>query len=452
MTSRIRSHRRILLAATALVLGACEVTNPGPIEDENLNDPTTHEGLVRGAERRLMDGLIRTAYSSVAMTTREVFPGGDSNSAAPRVQAGALPEGTGDWNALQEAYYIANDALRRIGEAGAAASPQNRAQAEIWAGYAMRVLSENFCQVVILGGPLQDTRVGFERAEKHFTDALTAIATIPAAQSQVAAILRNQANAGRAQVRLALKNWAGAQTDAASVPITFRLQVTPDPGIEPARNYAGYYNDNTPYRVFTMKHTFFENYFTQTGDPRVPWRTVASIPFSGSRLTGYTQTADNRVPWLQLMQEGGTTHYNPATPMSLARGPEMLLIQAEAILMQNPANWQQALTLINQARQSYISLTTRAPLPAYTPNNATDTWTALKTERHIEGFLQAKRLFDIMRWTRDQTPGTHPWPIWEPLSSIFVNETQEFSSQGICHVVPNNERTANPNIPDDLVF
>jgi len=83
---------------------------------------------------------------------------------------------------------------------------------------------------------------------------------------------------------------------------------------------------------------------------------------------------------------------------------------------------------------------------------AAEVWTDLKTERHIEGFLQGKRLFDIMRWTRDQTPGTYPWPNWEPLSSIFRSEKPAQSSQGFCHVVPNGERTANPNIPDDLVL
>jgi starch-binding outer membrane protein, SusD/RagB family len=446
-TMKIRSHRRLLVAAAALTLAACEVTNPGPIQDENLDLAPSFDGLVRGAERRVMDGLIRTAYSSVAMTTREVFPGGDSNSAAPRVQAGALPEGTGDWNDLQEGYFIATDALRRLALPNSGATGVQIAQAQIWAGYAMRILSENWCQVVISGGPLKPTTDGFALAEKHFTDAL-AVSGITTAQQQAA-------YAGRAQVRMALKNWAGAVSDATQVPLAFRLNVTPDPDIEPARNYAGYYNDNTPYRVFTMKHTFFEDYYTQTGDPRVPWRTQANIPYAGSRLTGYTQApaGDGRVVWLQLMQEGGTVSYGKATPMSLARGPEMLLIRAEAILMQTPGSFAQALALINQARQSYNSLTgSRGPLQPYTATDLASVWTALKRERHIEGFMQGKRLFDIMRWTRDQTPGTYPWPNWEPLSAIFRSEKSANSTQGFCHVVPNSERTANPNIPDDLVL
>ncbi|MBI4520794.1 MAG: RagB/SusD family nutrient uptake outer membrane protein [Gemmatimonadetes bacterium] len=442
---RVRKLRRVVavLAGTigVTVIG-CDVTNPGPVQDVFLNDKGSHEALVRGAERRVMDGVQReTAYSPIAATTREVFPGGDSNSMAPRVQGGALPEGQGNWNALQEARFIAEDALRRFAQPELQAEPRLLAQAHIWAGYALRILGENWCQAVIAGGPLQPPSAALERAEKHFSDALQGAAN----DAQ-----RHAAYAGRAQVRLALKNWAGASQDAALVPLSFRLMVTPDPGIDLARNWAGYYNDNTPYRVFTMKHTFFEAYYPATGDPRVPWRTVAGFPFSGSRLTGYNQTPDGRVPWLQLMEEGAQKHYNPGTPVALAKGTEMLLIRAEAILTQTPSNWQQALALINQARASYVSLTTRKALEPWQATSLEDTWTRLKTERHIDGFMQAKRLHDIMRWTRDKTPGQHPWPNWEPLSKIFSSE-KPFSTQGICFVVPNSERLANPNIPDDLV-
>lgn len=444
----------MLAAAAGIVAAGCEVTNPGPINDDFLDLKSSHQALVKGAERRLMDGLLRTAYSAVAMTTREVFPGGDSNSNHPRIQAGALPEGnsTGDWNDLQQARFIADDALRRFAKPEVAkdVDPKLAAQAHIWAGYALRVLGENFCQSVIDGGPLQSTTVGFQAAEKHFTDAL-AIAGITDDQ-------KNQAYAGRAQTRLALKNWAGAADDASKVPLSFVLNLTPDATQEPTRNYAGYYNDNTPYRVFTMKHTFFEDYYTQTGDPRVPWRTDPKFPFAGSRLTGYTLTPTGSVPWLQLMAPGATTHYNPGTPIALARGTEMRLIQAEAALMQNPASFPQALTLINQARTFYTSLTTKRPLDPYAANTNAAVWTALKTERHIDGFMQAKRLFDIFRWTRDNTPGTYPWPNWEPLSSIFRSETPwstyrgADNQKGICIQVPNSERLANPNIPDDLVL
>src|SRR5688572_26028487 len=437
-----RPGARVLLLAAAAALSACDVTNPGPVQDEFLNAVGSHEALVRGAERRLMDALLRHAYSGIAATTREVFPGGDSNSMLPRVQAGALPEGSGDWNNLMQARFIAEDALRRFAEPGITAAPKLVAQAHIWAGYALRVLGENYCQAVIAGGPLEPPAAALQRGEQHFTDAI---------QLAVDDAQRQAAYAGRAQIRLALKNWTGAAEDAGRVPISYRLMLTPDPSIEPARNYAGYYNDNTPYRVFTMKHTFFESYYTDTGDPRVPWRTEAAVPYAGARLTGYTQTPDGRVPWLRLMQEGGATHYNPGTPVALARGTEMLLIRAEAILTQTPANWQAALTLINQARTSYTSLTTRQPLLPWQASSLEETWTRLKTERHVEGFLQAKRLHDLMRWKRDNAPGQHPWPNWEPLSSIFNAEPQDFSVQGICFVVPNSERLANPNIADDQV-
>jgi len=441
---RAPRHRRasgVLALSLTLGVGGCGVTNPGPVQDEFLNASGSHAALVRGAERRVMDALSRHAYSGIAATTREVFPGGDSNSMLPLVQAGRLPQGSGDWNNLMQARFIAEDALRRFALPGVAPQPRDVAQAHIWAGYALRILGENYCEVVIDGGPLEAPSVALTRAEQHFTNAI-AVAPTDA--------LRTAAYAGRAQIRLALSNWTGAASDAAQVPIDWRLQVTPDPNQEPARNWAGFYNDNTPYRVFTMKHTFFEDYYPATGDPRVPWRSVAAFPFSGARLTGYTQTPDNRVPWMQLMEEGGGTHYNPGTRIALARGTEMLLIRAEAILVQTPANWASALALINQARTHYVSLTTGSPLVAYTATSAVETWTHLKTERLIDGFLQGKRLHDIRRWTRDNTPGELWWPDWRPLSSIFQAQSP-FSEQGICFVVPNNERLANPNIPDDLV-
>lgn len=444
--SRRNPSTRFLTAAAmvaAVTFGptACQVTNPGPVQDEFLNDEGSHEALVRGAERRVMDALSRHAYSGIAATTREVFPGGDSNSMPPLVQAGALPQGSGDWNNLMQGRFIAEDALRRFALPGVEAEPRNVAQAHIWAGYALRMLGENYCEVVIDGGPLEQPAVALTRGEQHFTNAIALAVT----DHQ-----RNAAYAGRAQTRLALGDWAGAASDAAQVPIEWRLEVTPDASQEPARNWAGFYNDNTPYRVFTMRHTFFEDYYPATGDPRVPWAEAEGFPFSGARLTGYTLTPDNRVPWLRLMEEGAQTHYNPGTRISLARGTEMLLIRAEAILVESPANWAMALGLINEARTHYVSLTTSDPLEPWTASSAQETWTRLKTERLVEGFLQAKRLHDIRRWTRDQTPGDLWWPDWTPLSSIF-SANSPFSSQGICFVVPNNERLANPNIPDDLV-
>jgi hypothetical protein len=236
------------------------------------------------------------------------------------------------------------------------------------------------------------------------------------------------------------------------------LNLTPDKLAEATRNPMGFYNDNSPYRVFSMKHTYFEDYYTQTGDPRVPWTLLAGYPTAGSRLTGYVG-AGQAVPYLRLMEPGSTTvWYNPSTKIALARGTEMLLIRAEAILMTTPGNFAQALALINQARATYTSMKTGQPLVPYTANDVPSTWTALKTERFIDGFAQAKHLFDIARWTRDGTPGTYPWPNWEPLSPIFSSTTPwstyrgADNPKGICFQIPNSERLANPNIPDETVL
>ena len=132
----------VALVATMAVLGAgCDVTNPGPVQDEFLNDPTTHAGLVRGAERGLLIGSARISFA-VATITREIFPGGDINSHSPRLQYGALPSEEMDeyWDPVQQARFIAEDALRRFADPDVTVDPVIQAQAYIWAGYANKLL------------------------------------------------------------------------------------------------------------------------------------------------------------------------------------------------------------------------------------------------------------------------------------------------------------------------
>src|SRR4030095_8189402 len=114
-------------------------------QDEFLNETTSHEALVRGAERRVMDALIRIQWPAILITTREAFPSGDSNGPSPRQMAGALAGGAGSWNNLQEGRFIAEDALRRFALPGITADPKLVAQAHIWAGYALRLLGDKHC-------------------------------------------------------------------------------------------------------------------------------------------------------------------------------------------------------------------------------------------------------------------------------------------------------------------
>ncbi|MYK69611.1 MAG: hypothetical protein F4020_08855, partial [Gammaproteobacteria bacterium] len=129
------TNRRLTAGALLLVAfaGACEVTNPGPVQDKFLDDETSHAALVRGAERMVLETANFVFYTN-SIITRVLFPGGDTNSHSPRIQGGSLPpeDVNGDWNNVQQALFIAKSALER-GVTG-----ENLAQAHIWAGYTYR--------------------------------------------------------------------------------------------------------------------------------------------------------------------------------------------------------------------------------------------------------------------------------------------------------------------------
>lgn len=421
----------ITLAALVFAVG-CDVTNPGPVQDDFLNDPTTHTGLVRGAERSLLIGAMRTFFAS-ATVTREIFPGGDTNSHSPRIQFGALPPSEmGDyWNDTQQARFIAEDALRRFSSEGVDASPLNVAQASIWAGFASKLLGENFCQIVIDGGPAEPPTVALERAEAHFTEAIAQAAS-PAQ--------RRAAYAGRAQTRVEVGNWTGAINDAAEVPTDFVYGVEADPAFVETRNFIAFANLNENYRQYTYHFTYFfddlgngfgTGYYTDTGDPRVRWTTDPAYPVANASLPGF-----GNVPW----------SFDPDFPLDepiiLASGTEMRLYEAEHILLTDPANFQDAMDLINEVRASFVSDNDAQPLAPLTAASAAEAGTHLKTERLIDGHLRGRRFIDIRRWdNRDPTPGDYFWPDWGQLAPGFDDEPT-----ATCFPIPDSEREVNPNL------
>jgi len=414
------------VCALILLLGltaACDVTNPGPVQDEFLNAPTTQPGLVRGAERTLLQGTMRIFFAS-ATITREIFPGGDTNSHSPRLQFGALPseEMNPYWNPTQQSRFIAEDALRRFSEPGVSVDPALVARAQVWAGYANKILGENFCEVVFDGGPANPPSAAIDRAEMHFTAALDGGGATPD--------LRAAAYAGRAQVRVEKGDWAGAVSDASQVPADFTWEIAADPAFVETRNFIAWANANLNYRQYTYHHTFFYDYYLETGDPRVRWTTDPTEPFANAALQGYGQ-----VPW----------SYDPQfpldTPIRLASGTEMLLYRAEDLLLRG--QWQPAMELVNEVRRMFVSDHTGQPLAPLAATSPQEAGTHLKNERLVNGFLQGRRLLDIRRWeSRDDTPGDHFWPAWEELSVEFAAE-----QMARCFPIPDSEREINPNLP-----
>jgi starch-binding outer membrane protein, SusD/RagB family len=423
-------------ALCAMTLTSCEVTNPGPIQDQFLAEPASQQGLVNGAIRR-MNELMYGNYT-LALLAREVFPGGQIGAYGHDVivQGGELIPGSfgGYFNDAVQARFISETAIKRFTEVGAPANMLY--QAYLWGGWSYRYFGDWWCDAVVGSTDPDDETPGsfeegtdtyYERAAANFTEAL-GLATTDAQ--------RFAARAGRAQAYVGLGQWANASTDAAAVTDpewTFEMNFS---GIEQATFNTLYWaNANEPYRSITMHHTFFFDYYDATGDPRVEYVTDGTIPFAVGSLSGYTETPTAQVPWSTF-----TKYQSADDNVNMASYWEMRLIMAEAILQQTPANYADAIGLINEVR-------TRPGVaqPALTPTNAEDAWTALKRERYLELFLEGRRATDERRWMTDGSGGTIDTPDWSPLAPIFV----PIAERSLCFDIPTSERESNPNVPEN---
>jgi hypothetical protein len=465
-----RMNRGALTLTGALIcsitVAGCEVTNPGNVDDEFIALPTSQAGLIKGSWERLNQVIAYGAYHE-ALAAREMFPGGQTGTYGRSVsqQAGGLG-GWGDsgpYNSAQQARWIAEEAIRRFEDVGV--EPVVMARAMIAAGYANKVNGDYYCHGVADGGPGFPGKDYWTRADGHFTKAL-AIATDPA--------LRNAALAGRAQARLALGDWAGAIADARLVPTDFVqwLEIDFSRGGQTSQsNHV--FNANggggSGFRSFTFRFTFFHDYYLQTGDPRTPWR---DFPQANERnCVAALQGFGGSVPCTQQRK-----YVSQDDDIKLSNGAEMRLIEAEAMLRQNPGNWAAAMAIINANRTRYISITTGLPLRPWTANNLDDAWTYLMRERGIELWLEARRWTDMRRWEpyireygtyaadgqtvlplAATTPGTIDWP---DFAGAMINKTDNIFTANqrgrpafedralpreLCYNISGTERQNNPH-------
>lgn len=420
--------------SSALLLGACDVTNPGPVPDESVSLPASQQGLVTGAVRRMSELMGYGTYS-MALLSREIFPGGQIGAFGHSVieQGGHLipANDLGYWNDAQQARYIAETAILRFNAEG---STDNLLyQAHLWAGFAYRVMGEWWCDAVIGPEDPTDPTPGtyeagtagyFNRAVDNFTDALGYAATDEE---------RFAAYAGRAQAYAGLGQWASAAADAAAVTDNDFVFFVPYDGLEQAIYNTLYWaNRSTPYRSYSMHFTWAKELWESEGDPRVRVVENPALPLAVGSLSGY-----GPVPW-----SNQTKYPDVGTDQRLVSGWEMRLIEAEAILQQNQA-FAGAMTLINEVRTRTIETGT-PPLAAATAGNADEAWTALKHERAVELFLEGRRLYDERRWMTDGSGGTIDVSStdWDSLTSLFTANPRSY-----CLDIPNSERNTNPNVP-----
>ena len=421
MTNRMNGTIR-KVGATAILcaaLAACEVTNPGPVQDEFLALPASQQGLVNGSIRRLAEAVSWEAYTT-ALVSREIFPGGQTGAYGHDVvtQGGYIQPGSygNYWNSTQQARFIAETAIQRFTAVNAPASMLY--QAYLYAGYAYRTLGENWCQITLDAGPLQSSSVAFDKAIADFGKALTFASTDD----------QKRAAYGALAAAYAWKNdWAKVAENAALVPDTYVFNVNLDQQDQDTENHFYFGIANSPYRAYTIWKTWFEQYYLDTGDPRTPWAKDPKLPFANASLQGYGQ-----VPF-----EYQTKYKTRNDDMRLTSGWEMRLLEAEGKLVAGDIPG--AMALINKVRTRNISVTTGKPLAPWTATTLDDAWTYLKRERMIELWLEGRRLGDQRRLDAVKRPGSIDLPNFEAVSSIF-----SANPRSLCFDIPDSEKSSNP--------
>ena len=418
-----------MLLATIGGLTGCDfkVTNPGPVQEQFLNDPAARTALVNGAGRDLSQALNWTAYTGAAVS-REIFPAGSTGSFGITVlqQLGKLVPSAGEsdqyWNDAQRARWEAESGADRFKATLAAADYAksiHAGQILLWAGYANRLLGENMCDATINAGPKLPSSAFLTRADSELTEAM-AIATA-AGDTKTATAAR----AARASVRADLGNWATAVTDASAIADAYVFQMPYYTTDADQYNRIYWATANTPYRAHTVWNTFYDQYYATTKDPRVPWAADPTQKFGDAAVFG------KQVDWYREMKfdkrESG---------INLSTGWEMRLLEAEAKLVATTPDVPGAMALINKHR-SLIAVT-----PALAPWTATtvdEAWTALKKERGIELWLEGRRLGDLRRWKAANRPGA-----LSPYEQIGA--TSYLTQQDLCFPISLVEKQTNPNL------
>jgi hypothetical protein len=306
------------------------------------------------------------------------------------------------WNSAQRARWVSEDGVRRMREVlgDGFATSDLAARALLHVGFSNRLLGENMCFAVFDGGPALPRERSFERAEAAFTEALE----IAERTGNVEAALA--ARAGRASARAGLGDWTGARSDAEAVPLEFEYGARYSDREVEQYNRIHWSTAGLPYRNLTVWGTFYEEYYQESGDPRISWTIDPDHPETDPGVPFYVQqkyTARN-------------------SPVHLVSGREMRLIVAESRLVEG--SFQSAVDAINEVR----ALAGAEPRVV---DDLEEAWTALKRERGIELWLEGRRLGDLRRWLSTGAPG----------------EAEDMSGRDTCFPIGTTELDTNPNVP-----
>lgn len=449
-----------LVPLMILTLGACdellEVDLPGAVTVEALNDPGLAETLVLGVVGDFECGLsdyiwYPGMWYELFLNTSGGRPSALSGLRSQLIEVYADPcaSGTGPiWTVMQvphEQAVRAIDLLNSEDFAGVDDRDALLATAHLYQAYSVELLTEQFCEITLGGGPRMSRAEGFTRAEEIFTE------TISLAGGAGESDLLAAAYVGRARARLNLgTNPAGVIADASNVAIPegFELVATYDvsptrrnnqiaegnrlnDGIMPASTYGCPSDKHNPCPHGLGRLTFAADGSTvaQSGDPLIG--AGVADPRVPVRIRG-ADDLDQRGTFEYRLQDKYPSEGSPI-PFSTWREAQIMIAEAQVAM----GNHQAAADIINMLRTNNAGLPEEIdgsawPLPPLTTSDPAAIASTVLEDRRRELWMHGVIFGDKLR---------NGYPVWEN-----TDEYGQAVAEGRCLRIPFLEETSNPNL------
>ncbi|MGH7504742.1 MAG: hypothetical protein ACRELX_03790 [Longimicrobiales bacterium] len=411
MSAILRSIGRLAAVAMLPLQAACslDVSNPGIIDASTFDPLADARTLSLSAQQNFYAAYV-DLINSTALYSGEVWTGAvrqESNDIGRRAIVDTNVDLNGSFWAPLQLVLATNDEVVAV----LRASPDfdtnlNVARSSMWAGFALELMGEIFCQGVIAVGPPLTPPQTLDSAMVRFQRAITIASAL---SGDEAAKIAGAARVGLARAQLQKGDNAAAAETAATVPAEFVVNAiyVDDPQ---SRGRTG----NGVFAASASTVQIVAGDYRALNDPRVPFADAGTDAQDGRnhlyRQQKYTTFSD---------------------PIRVASGLEARYIVAEAELKQgDPAS---ALELIAERRAAsgqdpFGGTGTDAILAELMDQRARDFW------------LEAKHLGDYLR-----NPSATPFvpaegtPFYKPDQGDFGPLT--------CLEVPFVEKTNNPNFP-----
>lgn len=441
MKARNRLIGAALFAASSLVLSGCSLDEilkvhvPGKVLEEALDNASLADVLTTGVVAEVECSWNQYVAGSAHHSDEYVPTSGNltmRNWGQRKIYASdaGYSQGTcGGWGypmftPLHTARFQAEDVSRRLSEFPAedvANLPALQATAATWGAFPLVAMGEGFCSMAIDGGAEMTPAQVQAEAEQRFGNAISL------AQAAGDETLTMQGQLGRARVRIAKGDFAGALADAGNIPDGFIVNVTRDAA--ESRRYNYYFERLNAPTGFRAHGSVADNYQDLTiGADGMPTDGDGVPDTRVNVKTDGTQAAD-----FATVLYYHDKYNSRSDPLPLVHWHEARMYEAEAMAMQGDVDG--ALGKINGLREA-------AGLPTVTASvGAGEIMDLVKEERRRQLFvLGGHRLHDMLRFNI---------PFLGDPGSIHPNGLDQTGAEYgnlTCFQLPEVERKGNENI------